>query len=88
MAEVKYGWAQNVDSKKTEFKNYLEKTGAVDQLTKVLVQLYEENDKPSNVEAVDYVRRFLGGGGDVDAERLQKQYEDAQEENERLKKQI
>ena len=56
----------------------MEKTGAVDQLTKVLVQLYEENDKPSNAEAVDYIRRFLGGGGDVDADKLQKQYDEAQ----------
>lgn len=31
-----------VESKKEEFKKYLEKTGAVDQLTKILVQLYEE----------------------------------------------
>jgi hypothetical protein len=29
-----------VENKKEEFKKYLEKTGAVDQLTKILVELY------------------------------------------------
>jgi len=39
---------QNTDSKKVEFKNYLEKTGVIDQLTRVLVGLYEEAEKPQN----------------------------------------
>lgn len=55
---------QGIDSKKTEFKNYLDKTGAVDQLTKILVQLYEERDKPPN--PVDYLRRNIGSTGDAD----------------------
>jgi len=33
----------------------------VDQLTKILVQLYEEPEKPGN--SVDYIKRMLGGGG-------------------------
>jgi hypothetical protein len=36
------------DNKKDDFRSYLEKTGVVDQLTRVLVSLYEENDKPTN----------------------------------------
>lgn len=39
---------QTIEAKKDEFRNYLEKTGVVDQLTRVLVSLYEENDKPQN----------------------------------------
>jgi hypothetical protein len=31
---------------------------------------------------------MLGGGGDVDTEKIRKEYESAKEENERLKKQI
>lgn len=58
----------------------------MDQITKVLVQLYEENERPDT--AVEYIRKFLGGSADVDASKLQKEYEEAVEENERLKKQI
>ena len=53
----------------------MESTGAVDQLTKILVQLYEEPEKPGN--AVDYLKRMLGGGADVDTEKLRKEYESA-----------
>lgn len=58
----------------------------MDQLTKILVQLYEEPEKPGN--AVDYLKRMLGGGGEVDGGKLKKEYEAAKEENERLKKDI
>ena len=61
-----------IDSKKAEFKQYLEKTGAVDQLTKILVQLYEERDKPQN--PVDYVRKNIGGTADVDEQKMQEEY--------------
>jgi hypothetical protein len=37
----------------------LEKTGVVDQLTRVLVSLYEENDKPNN--AVEYTYDYFLG---------------------------
>ncbi|KAK5650221.1 hypothetical protein RI129_001250 [Pyrocoelia pectoralis] len=41
------------ESKREEFRKYLEKTGVMDALTKVLVSLYEEPDKPEN--AVEYI---------------------------------
>jgi hypothetical protein len=75
-----------VESKKEEFKKYLEKTGAVDQLTKILVQLYEEPEKPGN--AVEFLKRMLGGGGETDGAKLKQEYEAAKQENERLKQQI
>ena len=37
---------------------------------------------------MDYIRKFLGSSGDVDSDKLQKDYDDAQAENEKLKKQI
>jgi len=40
------------DSKREEFRKYLEKSGVVDALTKVLVNLYEEPEKPNN--ALEY----------------------------------
>ena len=47
-----YFTIQTTDSKKEEFRKYLEKAGVVDQLTRVLVGLYEEPNKPNN--AVEY----------------------------------
>jgi cell division protein FtsB len=75
-----------VEPKKEEFKKYLEKTGTVDQLTKILVQLYEEPEKPGN--AVEYLKRMLGGGGESDGLKLKQEYEAAKLENERLKQQV
>ncbi|ELU09571.1 hypothetical protein CAPTEDRAFT_106771 [Capitella teleta] len=43
---------QGADSKREEFRKYLEKSGVLDSLTKVLVGLYEEPEKPSN--ALEY----------------------------------
>lgn len=40
------------DSKREEFRKYLEKAGVMDALTKVLVNLYEEPEKPAN--ALEY----------------------------------
>lgn len=48
--------AKTIEAKKDEFRAYLEKTGVVDQLTKVLVSLYEENEKPNNpLEYINYI---------------------------------
>ena len=40
--------SQTPDSKKEEFRKYLEKSGVIDALTKVLVGLYEEPERPPN----------------------------------------
>jgi capsule polysaccharide export protein KpsE/RkpR len=45
------------DSKKEEFRKYLEKAGVLDALTKTLVSLYEEPEKPNN--ALDFLRKNL-----------------------------
>lgn len=37
---------------------------------------------------MDYLKRMLGGGGEVDGNKLKREYEEAKLENERLKKQI
>ena len=46
---------KTIEAKKDEFRAYLEKTGVVDQLTKVLVSLYEESDKPTNALEYSYI---------------------------------
>ena len=63
--------------KKEEFRKYLEKSGVIDALTKVLVGLYEEPERPPN--AVEYIKRYLGAPAGVDVEALKS-------ENARLKK--
>ncbi|KAF7464918.1 Hypothetical predicted protein [Marmota monax] len=40
------------DSKREQFRRYLEKSGVLDTLTKVLVALYEEPEKPNS--ALEY----------------------------------
>ena len=42
------------DSKREEFRKYLEKTGVLDAFTKTLVELYEKNDKPD--DPIQYVK--------------------------------
>jgi hypothetical protein len=52
----------------------LERAGVIDQLTKVLVGLYEETEKPGN--AVEFIKKCLGAPSDTDVETLKSDYED------------
>ena len=47
------------DTKKEEFKKYLEKAGVLELFTKSLVSLYEEPEKPN--DAVNYLKKSVGG---------------------------
>jgi hypothetical protein len=85
--------SQGSEAKKEEFRKYLEKTGVVDQLTRVLVGLYEETDKPPNgVEYIEfkrrYLKKYLGSNADTDVDKLKQDYEKVREDNTRLRKQI
>ncbi|XP_003557460.1 c-Myc-binding protein homolog [Brachypodium distachyon] len=64
------------ESKKESFRKYLESSGVLDTLTKVLVALYEENDKPSS--AVEFVQQKLGGPSISDYEKLKAEKLDLQ----------
>ena len=59
---------QTTEQTKDEFRKYLEKNGVIDQLTKVLVGLYEEQEKPGNV--VEFIKRNLGEPSDTDVDQL------------------
>ncbi|XP_072019153.1 c-Myc-binding protein-like [Amphiura filiformis] len=83
------------DSKREEFRKYLEKAGVLDTLTKTLVALYEEPEKPNN--ALDFLKMHLGQAGpdtaDVEALRLQvselqQKVEQLQDENKELKSKV
>ncbi|CAG2054216.1 unnamed protein product [Timema podura] len=51
-----------IDSKREEFRKYLERAGVMEALTKVLVGLYEEAEKPTN--ALEYVRKNLSANNE------------------------
>mmetsp|Transcript_11766 Transcript_11766/g.20975 ORF Transcript_11766/g.20975 Transcript_11766/m.20975 type:complete len:96 (-) Transcript_11766:2921-3208(-) len=79
--------AANTDSsKKEEFRRYLEKSGVIDALTKVLVGLYEEPERPTH--AVDYLKRHLGASTSSDAESVRKENEELKMQLEEMKKQL
>ena len=59
---------QTTEQKKEEFRKYLEKAGVIDQLTKVLVGLYEEPEKPANV--IEFIKKSLGAPSDTDVDQL------------------
>eukprot|EP00743_Colponemidia_sp_Colp-15_P002751 GILK01002978.1.p1 GENE.GILK01002978.1~~GILK01002978.1.p1 ORF type:complete len:100 (+),score=20.92 GILK01002978.1:84-383(+) len=73
---------QTPDSKKEEFRKYLEKAGVIDQLTRVLVGLYEEPEKPSN--AVDFIKKYLGAPTGIDVDALKAENETLKEKNREL----
>merc|ERR1719234_1935492 len=66
------------DAKKDEFRKYLEKAGVLELLTKSLVSLYEEPEKPN--DALSYLKNSVGGSP-TDKETIAK----LREENETLK---
>ncbi|CAG5117819.1 unnamed protein product [Candidula unifasciata] len=83
------------DSKREEFRKYLEKAGVLDTLTKVLVVLYEEPEKPNN--ALDFLKQHLNASGpdaaDIEALKLEVtelriKCEQLQEENNELRARI
>mmetsp|Transcript_14320 Transcript_14320/g.46843 ORF Transcript_14320/g.46843 Transcript_14320/m.46843 type:complete len:100 (+) Transcript_14320:59-358(+) len=64
---------QSPEKKKEEFRQYLERSGVIDALTKVLVGLYEEPEKPAN--AIDFVKMTLGAPTGVDVDSLKAENE-------------
>ncbi|CAK8686096.1 unnamed protein product [Clavelina lepadiformis] len=83
------------DSKREEFRKYLEKAGVLDALTKVLVNLYEEPEKPNN--ALEFLYQHLNGSGPdsadvealkVDVVELKAKVAQLTDENEDLKSRL
>ena len=78
--------AKTIEAKKDEFRAYLEKTGVVDQLTKVLVSLYEETDKPTN--PLEFIKRNMSEPEEIDQDNLKNEYLKLKEENEKLRQRV
>ncbi|XP_059439453.1 uncharacterized protein LOC132172043 [Corylus avellana] len=62
-------YKEEKEAKKEAFRKYLESSGVLDALTKVLVALYEQNDKPSS--ALEFIQQKLGGPSASEYEKLQ-----------------
>ena len=77
---------QTTEQKKEEFRKYLERAGVIDQLTKVLVGLYEEPEKPGN--AIEFIKKCLGAPSDTDVEQLQAENQELKNTQRRLEKEI
>lgn len=77
---------KTIEAKKDDFRSYLERTGVVDQLTRVLVSLYEENERPHN--SMEYIKKNLNSPDDIDTDNLKNEYLKLKTENEALKKKI
>ena len=58
----------------------------IDQLTKVLVGLYEEPEKPGNV--IDFIKKSLGAPSDTDVEQLMAENEELKRQKGDLEKKI
>ncbi|KAL0221134.1 hypothetical protein RCL1_000988 [Eukaryota sp. TZLM3-RCL] len=74
------------DAKKEEFRKYLEKCGIIDTLTKALVALYEEPDRPTN--GLEYLRQYLdsssSSSGSAEVDSLRQENEDLKRQNQEL----
>ena len=77
---------QTTESKKEEFRKYLEKTGVIDHLTRALVGLYEEGDKPNN--SIDYLKKNLGAPVELDTLKLKSELDKVKEENVKIRKEL
>ena len=82
---------QSPESKKDGFRKYLEQSGAIDSLTSVLVNLYEEPLKPS--ESTDYIQKNLtrdkpGSAIMEDYQKQLKEKEELKKENNKLKQKV
>lgn len=74
------------ESKKEEFRKYLERSGVIDALTKVLVALYEEPEKPAN--ALDFIKQYLGAPTSGDVETMKAEKDELVKKNEEQKKEL
>lgn len=76
------------ESKREEFRKYLEGAGVLDALTKVLVGLYEEPDKPR--DPLDFLKQHLHAGmpESIDIEALKKEVEELKQRNTDLEGQV
>ena len=75
--------SQNLETKREQFRAYLEKEGILESISKALVTLYEESDKPK--EALAFVRKNIAA---AELDSMKAQVESLSQENEKLKSEV
>ncbi|KAI3643706.1 hypothetical protein MP228_009870 [Amoeboaphelidium protococcarum] len=81
----------SVESRKEEFRKFLDKDGVIDALTNALMHLYEEQEKPEN--ALEYIVKSLavnthGSAPSSPTSPSSDQVEQLKSENSQLKQKI
>merc|ERR1712023_75375 len=74
------------ETKKESFRKYLESAGVIDALTKVLVALYEEPDRPPN--ATSSIVQLLGGPSPEEYNALLSERDELQEKLKRAEEEL
>ena len=72
-----------IDARREEFRKYLEKEGILESLTKVLITLYEEPEKPS--DALAFTRNNFAA---TELQAMRAQVDTLTKENEQLKAKV
>ncbi|XP_065908345.1 c-Myc-binding protein homolog [Dysidea avara] len=80
--------SKSAETKREEFRKYLESNGILDALTKVLVGLYEEPEKP--MDPLEFVKKHLHGGPpeSIDTDALQQRVRELEEQNKKLENEL
>lgn len=74
------------ESKRENFRKYLESGNVMEALTRALVSLYEEPEQPS--DPLNYIRQSIGAGEGVDVDALVRRNQELKEEVASLTQQI
>ncbi|KAG9394751.1 C-Myc-binding protein [Carpediemonas membranifera] len=77
---------QTPDAKKEEFRKYLDRNGVIDTVTKVLVALYEEPERPPN--ALEFVKQYLCSDTEAKLQNLETQVADLKRRNAELEEEL
>lgn len=67
---------------RNEFREYLDKSGVLGQLTRIMVELHDEPVKPDN--PLEYIRHYLGAPVDIDLDSIRAENDELRRKNEEL----
>ena len=70
---------KTIEQKKKDFRDFLENSGVLEQITKSFVALYEEIDRPVN--PLEFIRRYLVDPDEENIDKKKKEYLAIQNEN-------
>ncbi|CRG97622.1 C-Myc-binding protein, putative [Plasmodium gallinaceum] len=75
---------ENISNLKDEFISYLEENEVINHISRVLLKLYEEKEKPD--DAIKFIRENLYSTSDISLEDLKRENLFLREENQKLTK--